>query len=132
MKQHDNRNKGVTRTKIVRVYPFVFTGEVPSKVNRAPMNIIALSEDRDMETSYGYCNEYQPHAVKRMFDYKNEMLYDMRWDEEGNLGQVSMARPGEMFEAGRFLFWTEDNRMHTAVDEKHYSYYAYDYGGERR
>ena len=99
----------------MRFYPFVFTGE-----------------EHDEETSYGYCNDYQPHAVKRMFDYKNGMLYDMRWDEAGNLGQVSIAKPGEMFEAGRFLFWIEDSRMHAAVDDKHYSYYAYDYGGERR
>ena len=67
------------------------------------------------------CDDYQPHAVRRMFDYKNGMLYDMRWEEEqssglfdsvavnklaGNLGQVSIAKPGEMFETGRFLFWT--------------------------
>ena len=58
--------------------------------------------------STGYCDKYQPHALKRMFDNKNNMLYDMRWDEAGNLGQVSMAKPGEMFETGRFLFWTED------------------------
>ena len=32
----------------------------------------------------------------------DEMLYDMRRDEAGNLGQVSIAKPGEMFEAGRF------------------------------
>ena len=130
--------EGVNRTKIERVYPFDFTGEVPSKVNRAPMNIIALSEERNEETCYGYCNDYQPHAVKRMFDYKNGLLYDMRWDEAGNLGQVSMGRPGEMFEKGRFLFWTEDccgprpcgaNRMHAAVDKKYFSYYVYDHSG---
>ena len=96
------------------------------------MNSIALSEERDEETCYGYCDDYQPHAVKRMFDHKNGILYDMRWDEAGNLGQVSMAKLGEMFERGRFLFWTEDNRMHTAVDENYYSYYVYDYSGERR
>ena len=90
----------------------------------------SVSETVDMY--YGYCDKYQPHAVKRMFDYNDGMLYDMRWDEAGNLGQVSMGRPGEMFEKGRFLFWTEDNRMHTAVNGKYYSYYAYDYGGERR
>ena len=56
----------------------------------------------------------------------------MRWDESGNLGQVSLGRPDEMFEAGRFLFWTEDNRMHAAVDDKNYSYYVYDHSGERR
>ena len=90
----------------------------------------SVSETVDMY--YGYCDKYQPHAVKRMFNYKNEVLYDLRWDDAGNLGQVSMGRPGEMFEKGRFLFWTEDNRMHTAVNGKYYSYYAYDYGGERR
>ena len=96
------------------------------------MNSITFSEERDVEASYGYCDDYQPHAVKRMFDYKNEMLYDMRWDEAGNLGQVSMGKPGEMFEKGRFLFWTEDSRMHAAVDEKYFSYYVYDHSGERR
>ena len=69
-------------------------------------NSVTLSATVDM--AYGYCNDYQPHAVKRMFDYNSGMLYDMRWDEAGNLGQVSIAKPGEMFEAGRFLFWTED------------------------
>ena len=131
----------VNHTKIVRSYLFVFTVEVPCKEVRTPMNSITFNEERDVEASYGYCNEYQPHAVKRMFDHENGLLYDMRWDEAGNLGQVSMGKPGEMFERGRFLFWTEDccgprpcgaNRMHTAVDDKHYSYYAYDYGGERR
>ena len=125
----------------MRSYPFVFTGEVPCKEVRTPLNSITFNEERNEETCYGYCNEYQPHAVKRMFDYKNGMLHDLRWDDAGNLGQVSIAKPGEMFEAGRFLFWTEDccgprpcgaNRMHAAVDDKHYSYYAYDHSGERR
>ena len=116
----------------MRFYPFVFTVEVPCKEVRTPLNSITFNEERDEEASYGYCNEYQPHAVKRMFDHKNGMLYDMRWDEAGNLGQVSMGKPGEMFERGRFLFWTEDNRMHAAVDEKYFSYYAYDHSGERR
>ena len=81
---------------------------------------------------YGYCDENQPHAVRRIFDDESHQLFDLRWDEAGNLGQVSIAKPGEMFETGRFLFWTEDSRMHAAVDDKHYSYYAYDYSGERR
>ena len=112
MNRPSHKTEGVNRTKTMRFYPFVFTGE-----------------ERNEETCYGYCNEYQPHAVKRMFDYKNGMLYDMRWDKAGNLGQVSMGKPGEMFERGRFLFWTEDNRMHAAVDEKYFSYYVYDHSG---
>ena len=113
----------------MRFYPFVFTGEVPCKEVRTPLNSITFNEERDEETCYGYCNDYQPHAVKRMFDYNNGMLYDMRWDDAGNLGQVSIAKLGDMFEAGRFLFWTEDSRMHTAIDEKFYSYYTYDHSG---
>ena len=95
-------------------------------------NAQSASVSDTVDMYYGYCNAYQPHAVRRMFNYKNGVLYDLRWDDAGNLGQVSMSKPGGMFDAGRFLFWTEDNRMHTAVDDKHYSYYAYDYGGERR
>ncbi|MDO4217290.1 MAG: hypothetical protein Q4D03_03840 [Bacteroidales bacterium] len=68
------------------------------------MTSITFSEERDEETCYGYCDDNQPHAVKRMFDYNNGMLYDMRWDEAGNLGQVSMSMTGEMFDAGRFLY----------------------------
>ena len=81
---------------------------------------------------YGYCNEDKPHAVKRIYDEYKEKLFDFRWDGAGNLGQISVAKPKGRFETGRFLFWTEDNRMHTAVDEKYYSYYAYDHSGERR
>ena len=132
MTRSTHKTEGVNRTKTMRVYPFVFTVEVPCKEVRTPLNSITFSEERDEEASYGYCDDYQPHAVKRMFDYKNGMLYDLRWDDAGNLGQVSMGRPGEMFEKGRFLFWTEDNRLHAAVDDKHYSYYAYDHSGERR
>ena len=137
----------VNRTKTVRFYPSVFTGEVPCKEVRTPLNSITFSEERDEETCYGYCDDHQPHAVRRMFNYKNGMLYDLRWDDAGNLGQVSMSKPGEMFERGRFLFWTEDccgcehrlcqsnvvsNRMHAAVDDKYFSYYVYDHSGERR
>ena len=132
MNRPSHKTEGINRTKTVRFYPFVFTGEVPCKEVRTPLNSITFNEERDEETSFDYCNDYQPHAVKRMFDYKNGMLYDMRWDKAGNLGQVSMGRPGEMFERGRFLFWTEDNRMHAAVDEKYFSYYVYDHSGERR
>ena len=93
-------------------------------------NSVTLSASVDM--AYGYCDENQPHAVRRIFDDESHQLFDLRWDEAGNLGQVSMAKLGDMFERGRFLFWTEDSRMHTAVDDKYYSYYAYDHSGERR
>ena len=81
---------------------------------------------------YGYCDEYQPHAVRRIYDEYNQKHYDFRWDASGNLGQVSYGNEEALFESGRFMYWTEDNRMHVAVDDNHYSYYAYDYSGERR
>ena len=76
-----HKTEGANRTKTMRFYPFVFTGEVPCKEVRTPLNSITFSEERNEETCYGYCNEYQPHAVKRMFDQENGLLYDMRWDE---------------------------------------------------
>ena len=85
-----------------------------------------------VNTYYGYCDEYQPHAVRRIYDEYNQKHYDFRWDASGNLGQVSYGNEEALFESGRFMYWTEDNRMHVAVDDKHYSYYAYDYSGERR
>lgn len=54
----------LTSTKTRRVYPFVFTGEVPSKGNRVPMNIITSSEERDEETGYGYFGaRYMDHEL---------------------------------------------------------------------
>ena len=79
-----------------------------------------------------YCDEYQPHAVRHIYDKFGKKHYDFRWDEAGNLGQVSYCNRYGVFESGRFLYWTEDSRMHVAVDDNHYSYYAYDYSGERR
>jgi len=85
-----------------------------------------------VETIYGYCDTYQPHAVRRIYDRAKGIHHDLRWDGAGNLGQISVANEDALFESGRFLFWTEDSRMHAAVDEKYYSYYTYDHGGERR
>ena len=124
-------SEGVNRTKKVRFYPFVFTGEVPCKEVRTPLNSITFNEERDVEASYVYCNEYQPHAVKRMFDYKNEMLYVLQWDGAGNLNQISYVDRFGLFNSTRHLAWTEDNRLYTVADERYYSYYAYDHTGQR-
>ena len=52
---------------------------------------------------------------------KNMRHFDFRWDEAGNLGQVSIANQDAQFETGRFLYWTEDSRLHTVVDDSYYS-----------
>ena len=87
---------------------------------------------KTVDMAYGYCDDYQPHAVRRIYDNHEYKLYDLRWDDAGNLAQVSIADKGAIFESGRFLFWTEDSRLHTVVDDRYYSYYAYDHSGERR
>ena len=91
---------------------------------------VTLADDAYMH--YSYCDDYQPHAVRHIFDEENKTHCDLRWDPAGNLGQISVSLKDNVFDHGRFLFWTVDNRMHAAVDDKHYSYYTYDYTGERR
>ena len=80
---------------------------------------------------HGHCDDLRPHAPRRVLDKESGLLHDLRWDEAGNLGQVSMAGDGGMCETARFLLWTEDNRLHTVADDRHHSYYAYDHAGER-
>ena len=55
----------------------------------------------------------------------------VRWDAAGNLGLVSTRDEHSGDVRSRFLFWTEDNRLHTVVDDRYHSYYAYDHAGER-
>ena len=79
---------------------------------------------------YGYCDDNQPHAPKRVFNQNDNTLNELMWDIAGNLGQVNTAID-QIYNDTRFLFWTEDNRLHTVVDNKWHSYYAYDHTGER-
>ena len=79
---------------------------------------------------YGYCAESHPHAPKRVYDQNRQTLTELIWDEAGNLGQVNTAKR-MAYDDSRFLFWTEDNRLHTVADYKWHSYYAYDCNGER-
>ena len=104
------------------------SGRIKSKFR----DVQSVSVSENVNMAYGYCNEDKPHAVRRMYDYNNYKHFDLRWDDAGNLGQVSIADKEAMYETGRFLYWTEDNRMHTAIDDRYYSYYAYDHSGERR
>ena len=79
---------------------------------------------------FGYCSTLRPHAPVRIFEQNNQTLSDLVWDDAGNLSQVNTLIK-RVYDASRFLFWTEDNRLHTVADDKHYSYYAYDHAGER-
>ena len=101
-------------------------------------NSVTLSATVDM--AYGYCDTYQPHVPRRIKDTENQRLYDLQWDRAGNLGQCNTANDDGSWLGSRHLFWTADccgprpcgaNRMHAAVDADNYSYYTYDYTGER-
>ena len=84
----------------------------------------------DVDAVYGYCNELRPHAPRRIYEYNDRTLTELLWDDAGNLGQVNNAK-NQVYEDSRFLFWTEDSRLHTVEDNKWHSYYAYDHAGER-
>ena len=81
---------------------------------------------------FGYHEDVKPHAPRRRYDSSLLTLHDMLWDPSGNLAQVNQydMTDGSLV-SSRHLFWTEDNRLTNAVDDKHYSYYAYDHTGER-
>ena len=107
---------------------YTTSGRITSKRLETPSSSLTGS----VNMFYGYCNDQKPHTVRRIFEKKKKKHFDLRWDDAGNLGQISIGNEDAKFETGRFLFWTEDNRMHAAVDEKYSSYYVYDHSGERR
>ena len=82
---------------------------------------------------YAYGEHTPPHAPQRIMVEEGfrHTLHDLRWDPAGNLGQVSTLAHDRGDIQSRFLFWTEDSRLHTVVDDRHHSYYAYDHTGER-
>ena len=81
---------------------------------------------------YAYNRYHQPHAPRRIYvESIRPELHDLRWDQAGNLGQVSTRDEHSGDVRSRFLYWTEDNRLHTVVDDRYHSYYAYDHAGER-
>ena len=81
---------------------------------------------------YGYANTGdKPHAPRSIVNNATGGLYDLTWDDAGNLIRLSIQDEPEADYTTRYLHWTEDNRLHTVADVRHYSYYAYDYSGER-
>ena len=68
MQQQGHKTEGVNCFKAKRFYPFVFTGNAPRKGNRAPLNQINCSEERDEETGYGYFGaRYMDHEPMTMW-----------------------------------------------------------------
>ena len=63
-----HKTEGVNRTKTMRFYRSDSTGNAPRKGNRAPLNQINCSEERDEETGYGYFGaRYMDHELMTMW-----------------------------------------------------------------
>ena len=84
----------------------------------------------NIDAYFGYCSHNHPHAPKRIYEINEQMLTELQWDDAGNLCQVNTAKD-LTYDDTRFLFWTEDSRLHTVVDYQWHSYYAYDHSGVR-
>ena len=89
---------------------------------------------QNQELRFGYNNNNQPHAPRRAFDNANQTISDFQWDNNGNLCQVNnydMVRNNPVYNNSRYLYWTEDSRLYSVVDQKYASYYGYDAAGAR-
>ena len=85
-----------------------------------------------LDLVFGYCQS-SPHAPRRIFNAEDGLVTDLRWNADGNLVQTASfhaAETGTLYGL-RGLFWAPENRLHTVVDDRYYSYYAYDHAGER-
>ena len=80
---------------------------------------------------YAYCNEYKPHAPRRVLNSHSGNIVDLRWDENGNLGQMNFYDGNGIGIQSRYIAWTEDNRITNILDKSYHSYYTYDDAGER-
>ena len=87
-------------------------------------------DNRYGDKYYAYCDKYQPHVVRRIYDKLGGELEDLQWYVNGTLAQVNVYQ-GMEYQNSRWLFWTEDDRLHSVVDDRSYSYYGYDAAGER-
>ena len=78
---------------------------------------------------YAYCNQQQPHAVRRVWNTRDDVKHDFIYDANGNLSQHTSWSGNDM--STRSLYWTEDSRLYASVDDNHVVFYGYDPSGER-
>lgn len=120
---------GRTRKFNINTMQYSGSGMLGLKVQ----NWTSVTTNGDQIMRYGYLGDnpdYQPHAPRFIEDHAFNNMYNLEWDKAGNLIQVSAQGEHPAFST-RFLYWTEDNRLHTVADDRHYSYYAYDHTGQR-
>ena len=83
---------------------------------------------------YAYSPNNKQHAVRRIYNGLTNELYNLRWDNNGNLAQqtvYSVANNTTTYQTMRMLFWDEDDRLNLVAGDGYLSYYAYGYDGNR-
>lgn len=94
----------------------------------------------NMEYAYSWSSRMYPggtdlHQTHKPAFIKNHALRNslcaLIWDDAGNLSKATFFDNIGNFEHSRNLSWTEDNRLYTVADKQSFSYYAYDYTGQR-
>ena len=84
--------------------------------------------------TYAYSPNAKPHAVRRYYNGLTNELYNLRWDNNGNLAQqtvYSVANNTTNYQTMRMLFWDEDDRLNLVAGDGYLSYYAYGHDGNR-
>ena len=83
---------------------------------------------------YAYSQNSKQHAVRRIYNGLTNELYNLCWDNNGNLAQqtvYSVNNNVPTFLNMRMLFWDEDDRLNLVAGDGYLSYYAYGYDGNR-
>ena len=84
--------------------------------------------------TYAYSPNNKPHAVRRIYNGLTNELYNLRWDNNGNLAQqtvYSVANNTTTYQGMRYLQWDEDDRLNLVAGDGYLSYYAYGHDGNR-
>jgi len=83
---------------------------------------------------YAYSPNSKQHAVRRIYNGLTNELYNLRWDNNGNLAQqtvYSVANNATTYQGMRYLQWDEDDRLNLVAGDGYLSYYAYGHDGNR-
>ena len=83
---------------------------------------------------YAYSPNNKQHAVRRIYNGITNELYNLRWDNNGNLAQqtvYSVNNNTTNYQTMRMLFWDEDDRLNLVAGDGYLSYYAYGHDGNR-
>ena len=93
------------------------------RIVRKNVFALTMSPTQMGVTNYNRRYDYsgQRNTLANVYDSVANTSQNFSWDNSGNM----------VAHNGRFLYWTEDNRLLTVTDNEWFSYYQYDAGGDR-